>query len=178
MSRARADQRRWPVWAARCLWGLVVAAVLIQVILGFSSTPGGGGLSQLFVIASVVLFLLAFATVGALVASRVPGNPVGWLLLGSALAYTLATTVTGLPAPGAGGPAWYVAAADLAGQPLYTAGLVLGFLTLLLFPTGSLPSRRWRWAGWLLGVGWLLFTVGQTFGPARLRRAWCCATPG
>jgi hypothetical protein len=169
MSRAPADQRRrWPVWAARCLWGLVVAAVLIQVILGFSSSPGGGRLSQLFVIASVVLFLLAFATVGALVASRVPGNPVGWLLLGSALAYTLATTVTGLPAPGADGPAWYVAAADLAGQPLYTAGLVLGFLTLLLFPTGSLPSRRWRWAGWLLGVGWLLFTVGQTFGPAQL----------
>jgi signal transduction histidine kinase len=171
MSRVHGVQRRrWPVWAARCVWGLVVAAVLIHVIPGnrFSPAPSGGGLSQLFVVASVVLFLLAFATVGALVASRVPGNPVGWLLLGSALAYTLATTATGLPAPGAGGLAWYVAAADLAGQPLYTAGLVLGFLTLLLFPTGSLPSRRWRWAGWLLGVGWLLFTVGQTFGPARL----------
>ena len=114
------------------------------------------------------MFLLAFATVGALVASRVPGNPVGWLLLGSALAYTLATAATGLPAPRASAPAGYVAAADLAGQPLYTAGLALGFLTLLLFPTGSLPSRRWRWAGWLIGAGWLLFTIGQTLGPARL----------
>jgi signal transduction histidine kinase len=98
----------------------------------------------------------------------VPGNPIGWLLLGSALAYTLATAATGLPAPRAGAPAWYTADADLAGQPLYTAGLALGFLTLLLFPTGSLPSRRWRWVGWLIGVGWLLFTIGQTFGPARL----------
>ena len=169
MNRAPADRRRRRlVWVARGLWGLVVAAVLLQVIAGFGSSPGGGGLSKLFVVASVVLFLLAFATVGALVASRVPGNPVGWLLLGSALAYTLATTATGLPAHGAGAPAWYLAAADLAAQPLYTAGLALGFLTLLLFPTGSLPSRRWRWVGWLLGVGWLLFTVGQTFGPARL----------
>jgi signal transduction histidine kinase len=163
-----ARRSRGLAWVARGLWGLVVAAALLQVIAGFGSSPGGGGLSRLFVIASVVLFLLAFATVGALVASRVPGNPVGWLLLGSALAYTLATTATGLPSHGAGHPAWYLAAADLAGQPLYTAGLVLGFLTLLLFPTGSLPSRRWRWVGWLLGVGWLLFTVGQTFGPARL----------
>jgi signal transduction histidine kinase len=171
MSHAPGDQRRRGlVWAARCLWGLVVAALLIHFIpgQGYHSATSEGGLSQLFVTAAVVVFLLAFATVGALVASRVPGNPIGWLLLGSALAYTLATAATGLPAPRAGAPAWYTADADLAGQPLYTAGLALGFLTLLLFPTGSLPSRRWRWVGWLIGVGWLLFTVGQTLGPARL----------
>ena len=171
MSRAHADQRRrWPVWAARCLWGLVVAALLIHFIPGhgYRSATSEGGLSQLFVTVAVVVFLLAFATVGALVASRVPGNPIGWLLLGSALAYTLAASATGLPAPRASAPAWYTADADLAGQPLYTAGLALGFLTLLLFPTGSLPSRRWRWVGWLIGAGWLLFTIGQTFGPARL----------
>jgi len=171
MSSAHGDQlRRGPVWAARCLWGLVVAALLIHLIpgLGYRSPTSVGGLSQLFVTVAVMAFLLAFATVGALVASRVPANPVGWLLLGSALAYTLATVATGLPAPRTSAPAWYAADADLAGQPLYTAGLALGFLTLLLFPTGSLPSRRWRWAGWLIGAGWLLFTVGQTLGPARL----------
>ena len=102
MSRVPGDQRRrLLVWAARCLWGLVLAALLIHFIpgQGYRSATSEGGLSQLFVTAAVVVFLLAFATVGALVASRVPGNPVGWLLLGSALAYTLATAATGLPTP-------------------------------------------------------------------------------
>jgi signal transduction histidine kinase len=171
MSRANgAQRRRRRVWVARSAWGLVVGALLIHAIPGLGLSPPGsvGGLNQLFVIVAFGLFVLAFATVGALVASRQPGNPVGWLLLGSALAYTLAGLGTGLAAPSASGPAWYLAAADLAGQPLYDAGLALGFLTLLVFPTGSLPSRRWRWAGWLIGAGWLLFTIGQTFGPATL----------
>jgi signal transduction histidine kinase len=171
MSSTHGDQRRRQlVWVARCGWGLIVAVLLIHLIpgQGFRSATSEGGLSQLFVTGAVVVFLLAFATVGALVASRVPGNPIGWLLLGSALAYALAASATSSAGPHIGGPAWYLVAADLASQPLYNAGLALGFLTLLLFPTGSLPSRRWRWVGWLIGAGWLLFTIGQTFGPARL----------
>ena len=171
MSRANgAQRRRRRVEVARSAWGLVVATLLVHAIPGLGFSPPGsvGGPSQLFVVVAFVLFVFAFATVGALVASRVPGNPVGWLLLGSALAYSFAGVGTGLAAPRSGGPAWYLAAADLAGQPLYSAGLALGFLTLLVFPTGSLPSRRWRWAGWLIGAGWLLFTIGQTFGPATL----------
>jgi signal transduction histidine kinase len=159
-----------PAWIVRLVWGLVLAGLLIGLVLGLrlGSGPGVRGPSGLFVTTAFALFALSFATVGALVASRLPGNPVGWLLLGSALAYTLAGISTELAAPRAGGLAGYLAAASLAGQPLYDGGIALGFLTLLLFPTGSLPSSRWRWVGWLIGVGWFLFTIGQTFGPARL----------
>jgi len=154
------------------VWGLVLAGFLIHFVpgLGLRTWSSGiaGGPSKLFVTIAFALFLLSSATVGALVASRLPGNPIGWLLLGSALAYTLAGIATGLVAPRSGGPAGYLVAADLAAQPLYDAGTVLGLMTLLLFPTGSLPSRRWRPVGWLIGAGWLLLTIGQTLGPARL----------
>jgi hypothetical protein len=91
-------------------------------------------------------------TVGAIVASRRPENPVGWLLLLSGLAicmnhfgaqyaiYALLAQPDALPAGEA--LAW-IASWLL---PIYAGFQVFYFL---LFPTGRLPSRRWRWLAWL-----------------------------
>ena len=142
MSRAYGVQRRRGLlWLARSAWVLVVATLLVHAVPGLGFSPPGsvGGPSQLFVVIAFILFVLTFATVGALVASRVP-----------AIRSAGCCSARRLRIPSRGGPARYIAIADLTGQPLYNAGLALGFLTLLLFPTGSLPSRRWRWAGWLI----------------------------
>jgi hypothetical protein len=100
-------------------------------------------------------------TVGAIVASRRPENPVGWLLLLSGLAismnhfsaqyaiYALLAQPGSLPAGQA--LAW-IASWLL---PIY-AGLQVFYL--LLFPTGRLPSRRWRPLAWLT-VAYILVGV-------------------
>ena len=96
------------------------------------------------------------ATVGAIVASRRPENPVGWLLCLSGVAVGT-STFTSLYAVyallGRGGSliggeasAW-IAAWTL---PVLIGGVQVSYLAL--FPTGRLPSRRWRWLAWLIAA--------------------------
>jgi hypothetical protein len=99
--------------------------------------------------------------VGAIVASRRPENPIGWLLLLSGLAisinhfgaqyaiYALLAQPGSLPAGEA--LAW-IASWLL---PIYSG---LQVFYLLLFPTGRLPSRRWRPLAWLT-VAYILVGV-------------------
>ena len=99
---------RWPAWTARALWGLAVGALLIHFIPGLGFGTGPSGPSAAFVTIAFALFVLSFATVGALVASRLPRNPIGWLLLGSAVAYILGGLTSALVDSrpgGAAGPA-------------------------------------------------------------------------
>jgi hypothetical protein len=93
-----------------------------------------------------VLGAVAVATVGALVASRRPRHPVGWLLL----AFGLSLCAAGLTLAFTNDA---VAKADLRAAGLVgryvpativTAMACSGFI-LLLTPRGSLPSARWRW---------------------------------
>ena len=93
-----------------------------------------------------------YPTVGAIVASRRPQNPVGWLLCLYGLVisisyfcaeyaiYALLAQPESLPAGEA--MAWIVSWI----LPILNG---LQVFYLLLFPTGRLPSRRWRWLGWL-----------------------------
>jgi len=108
------------------------------------------------------LQLLFFPVVGALIARKHPTNPVGWLLL----AYSVASGLAGLNAsyaqygvltdpgslPGAGGAAWVATWSWMLALPLIP-------LILLHFPSGWLPSPRWRWARWLCGAPIVLLPV-------------------
>jgi hypothetical protein len=79
--------------------------------------------------------------VGALLVSRLPGNPYGWVWCAAGVSYGLSDISRPLD-QAVDGPVWL-------GWILESSGFLtaLGMLVLvfLLFPTGRPPGRRWRW---------------------------------
>ena len=100
--------------------------------------------------------VLVYGWLGARIAERAPTNPVGWLLSAAAtvaaaslatLAYTSFGRLHGSARlPFSHGVELWNAVITL---PLIGASLMLA---LMLFPTGALPSRRWRPAPWAVVV--------------------------
>jgi signal transduction histidine kinase len=156
---------------------LRLARVLLGVsLLGFLGAVAvatlDGGLSRQEVSDDLVfsLVFMTFPVVGYVVASRRPDNNVGWLMLGMG-AYLGVSAVTGTYGTYAihGGPGGrdlglLLEAID---QPSWLPIVVppATFL-LLLFPDGHLPSPRWRWFAWALGVALALIFLAILFDPA------------
>src|SRR5436190_15529632 len=153
---------RTAAWLAWPIWLLVLAFVVVFNVYG-AVHPGSDQTGNLANLVAYVAWVIAFSTVGALVAAKRPGNAIGWLLLGSALAFTLAGF--GLTLPGrTGGRFSPVVLGQWAGAWMWGVGLGLAVLSLLLFPDGRAPSRRWRPVVWLAVVGLAGFVVGAGFG--------------
>src|SRR5215216_4496984 len=143
--------RRWAAGLAWVLWALVMLGLAVVPWMDRLIIRAGRPDLAALVPGSVVgpvLAVLSATTVGAVLASR-PRHPVGWLLLGCALSLTASGVIYSyvtyglLARPGA-----LPAAATVARYYPATgaAALALLSLVLLLTPTGSLPSPRWR--GW------------------------------
>jgi DNA-binding SARP family transcriptional activator len=115
-----------------------------------------------------VLGLLAFTTMGALVAAHRPRNPVGWLLLASGLVWTTGMAVERYVAATDGsGPGAAVAAASIDGAG-WVAGLAAVALTLLLFPSGRAQTRLWRVVLRALIASGAVLAIALLLTPGRL----------
>ena len=111
--------------------------------------------------------VLGFSAIGWLIARRLPGNAIGWLLCvtGVLLAGSLATEQYALyglaTAPGSLPAVRQIG--SLSGLLMILAAIQLVFL-VLVFPDGHLPSRRWRpvlWGAYLTLAGAVLQGLQQ-----------------
>jgi hypothetical protein len=148
------DQRaQTPSWAVAGLACLLCGASLTLGVLGLVLTSLIGQRITDTLVVGIALLAITYPLVGAVVAARRPGNPLGWIfcvigisygltITGEAYAvYTLRTAPGALP--GGGLMSWL-------GNWAWALGLgLLMTFALLLFPDGRLPSRRWRPVAWL-----------------------------
>ncbi len=157
--------------AKRLAWALLIGAAVTNaawlwlLVLNVRSGLSGDSFSYAGNLANAAP-ALAFLAVGFLVATRKPANPIGWLLL--ALGPLSAVPMLAvqyaaydLLAGGASLPGARAAAVALNGSWLLAFFVLL--LVALLFPTGHLPTRRWRFVVWQAAIaGTILFLISHT----------------
>jgi hypothetical protein len=162
----------WLAWSLAAISVAMFAAgfSFALLILNVSDPVGQvstGGIGELLVYTP----FLAFPVVGALIASKRPRNPIGWICLISGLfwmffalgdasdAYELARTGTVTSS--------ITLDALLQGSWVPPVGL-LGIYMILLFPDGRLPSRRWRPFALLAGAVMVLIPIAFVLVPGPL----------
>ena len=149
----------WVIWAG--------VMILIAFAAYLSARSGSWGNDALF-LSIAMLMIVGYTTIGALIWSRTEHNPIGWLLFLVGLGFLLG----GLT--------------DEHLQLVYVHGWDETFLTgfsvwltnwvfilvgapipwiLLLFPSGTLPSRRWRPLAISIGVVTAALFVGMVLNP-------------
>ena len=158
--------------ASRLAWSLFALAIALSLIavvllaLSWSEPlpPGSFGFRGF-----TLLFVATFGTVGALVASRQPANPIGWIFLAGAVIsgiqelaqeyaiYAAATPRVPLASLAAWIPAW-----------IWIPGTGAIVFLLLLFPDGHLLTPRWRWVAWYGGLSVAFSSLGLAFAPGPL----------
>jgi hypothetical protein len=114
---------------------------------------------------------LVFPLVGALIASRRPENPIGWLCLADGFLWMTTNmldyySVYGMAKPGSL-PFPLGAAAINNWLWVPSVGLLATYV-FLLFPNGRLTSRRWRPLAWLSGVVIVSVSIGVMLSPETL----------
>jgi hypothetical protein len=163
----------WIAWSLAVLSvAMFVAGSVLYVLARSAQSPGEwvtiGTVSEMLTFVPY----LAFPIIGALVASRRPENPIGWICLASGLLFMLLAVTDSYSIYGTASPGsvpFPVAVGTIGNQWLWvsTVGL-LGIFLILLFPDGKLPSKRWRPLVWLSGVMIVLLSITEGLAPGPL----------
>ena len=147
----------WSTWLAGAL--VVLAILIASADVVFSVQNDQARSAPLDVASWLIrgagwLLPITFTAVGAFIVTQRPRNRIGWLMIGIGLGSGLANLMSDYPVQ-----------RYRSTRPLFSLGAWLGawdwtltpaflWLLVLLFPTGQLPSRKWKPLLWLGLVGW------------------------
>src|SRR5215204_4161787 len=118
--------------------------------------------------APIGILSLVYPTMGALIVSRLPRNPIGWIFCGVGLLYAIRrfaqayaeyTRYGNIAFPLGDYAGWLASSLEYTWQALAVVFL------MLLFPDGRLLSRRWRIVAGIAICGAALSTLYDAFAP-------------
>jgi signal transduction histidine kinase len=149
----------WIVWA--------IAMVGLGFTIYLGARNDSFSVEAAFLVIAITM-VAGYSTIGAVIASRTKGNPIGWLLMSVGVGFLLG-----------GMTDEYLTFAYRRGWDDRALTTFIGWLTnwvflalvlpipwiLLLFPDGMLPSRRWRPVGIAILVSSALATVASILAP-------------
>jgi two-component system NarL family sensor kinase len=157
--------------AGSLAWAITVVSITIAIIalgIAFNRAAISGDYRAVVSHQTLTPFItIGFAVLGALVASRHPRNPIGWIFLTVGLLYAFTALAAALLAYGPAFPLhdwayWF-------GSWLWLPGTILpATFVLLVFPDGHLPSPGWRLVAWPAALGLALTVVFVMFYPGPL----------
>jgi hypothetical protein len=170
VSRTSGRVISWLAWSLSALSVAMFVAIIALYALIRSAPQVPSSISARFTPTDLLMGVpfLAFPIMGALIASRRPHNPIGWICLAVGSLFLLLGvseyySVYGVAEPGSVpfpiGVAWL-------GNWLWmpAVGLFATYL-FLLFPDGRLPSSRWRYLAWFSGVLIVVLSLGFGLAP-------------
>jgi len=162
----------------RLAWSLAIVSILVMLV--------GLTLTILYIIAGhdyksllshqslAPPSTLIYAVLGALVASRHPKNPIGWIFIAVGLVAGLDALAIGYSGYGS-----YIfksgsfPGADLANWLdiwVWIPGIILPTtFVFLLFPDGRLLSAGWRLVAWPAGLGLTAVVIGLSLHPGLVK---------
>jgi hypothetical protein len=160
--------RRTAAWLAWSLCALSLTLTALSLLISALNLSHLEAHVYSYWLGNAVL-AVSSSIIGAIIASRLPANPVGWLFCAAAciiaVAYISAEyAIYALLAQPHSLPAGEALAWLASWVWLLSIGCIV--LSLLLFPNGRLPSSRWRWLAWLsvlltiAGAVWVALSPG------------------
>jgi hypothetical protein len=164
--------RRTASWLAWSVWLLCVVLISFALLFYFLASPTSPTDTPPSLTAFFRALSLAFPTIGALVASRRPENPIGWIFCGTGLLYGVQAFASGYAdyallghtgsRPGGEFLAWISRWIGVSVLPL------AGALLVLLFPNGKLLSRNWQPVVWMAACGSAMLALSAALAPGPL----------